>query len=51
MVSCTADKEVFVVKTFHCPGVYCVVCCVGIRMELCFIGELCDIQDNRIVLR
>jgi hypothetical protein len=50
MVSCPMDNEAFVIKTLHCSGDYCVdVCCVSIRMELCLIGEPCDIQDNRIV--
>jgi hypothetical protein len=50
-VSCTTDKEAFIIKTLHCPGDYCVVCCVGIRLELCLVGEPCDNHDNLVVAK
>jgi hypothetical protein len=52
LASYTADQKVCVIRIFYSSGGYFVaVCCVTIEMEVCIIGEPCDIQGIRTVLQ
>jgi hypothetical protein len=47
MASYVMDQKVFVTNTLYSSCVSCVAeCCVTIQVEVCFIGEQCDIQDT-----